>query len=228
MGTNGDYDTVDVAVIGAGIAGLSAAVYARLSDLSVRVFERHTIPGGLCTSWKRSGYTFDYCIHYFMGSGEKQGFYVIWKDLGVIDTTEFRHIDVFGRYVGSDGTILDLFTDYRRLREHLVALAPEDTGKIGEFCDAIRKAQRFLLSEFSFSLKDLSRLIRSFAALPTVFPGLNGFHLIGQWTEPGGGLPPSAKSGRDVIHMIKKEERRSYGIGSIFWEVHNKKNFLIP
>jgi len=165
MNQEAELSPVDVAVIGAGMAGLSAAVYARLSGLTVRVFERHAIPGGLCTAWRRSGYTFDYCIEWFMGSGKDQGFYDMWKELGVIDRTSFRPIDVFGRYLAEDGRVLDLHTDPRRLREHMRALAPEDEGRIVELCEAIRRARRFLLSDFSLSWSDLKRAVLSLPCL---------------------------------------------------------------
>ena len=67
MNDQADFPPVDVAVVGAGIAGLLTAVHARLAGLSVRVFEQHFLPGGLCTAWKRKGYTFDYCYEYFVG-----------------------------------------------------------------------------------------------------------------------------------------------------------------
>ena len=38
------------------------------------------------------------------------------------------------------------------------------------------------------------------------FAGVDGFYLIGQWTEPGGGLPSVARNGRDVIRTIMKAE----------------------
>lgn len=161
-----DLPAVDVAVIGAGIAGLSTAVYARLSDLSVRDFEQHTIPGGLCTSWKRKGYVFDYCIDYFMGSGPGVDFYDIWKELGVIGGREFRHMDVFGRYVGSNGQVFDLYIDHRGLKEHMLTIAPEDADRIRAFCTAIRQARSMQMTELSFSLAGLYRLMRSLPALP--------------------------------------------------------------
>ena len=98
MGKDALLEPVDVAIIGAGMAGMSAAVYARLSGLSVRVFERHFLPGGLCTAWKRRGYVFDYCIDYFLGSRKGHAFYDIWKELGIIGKTEFRHIESYGRF----------------------------------------------------------------------------------------------------------------------------------
>lgn len=175
----GELPPVDVAVIGAGMAGLSAAVYARLSGLSVRVFERHSIPGGLCTSWKRSGYVFDYCIEYLVGSSRGLDFYYMWKDLGVTDNIKFHHISSFGQYVGTDGQTFNLYTDYRKLYEHMLEIAPEDKKKIREFCRAIRKARHLQMTELDTSFRGLSRLVRSLPALPMISK-LSGSSLL-EW-----------------------------------------------
>lgn len=55
---------IRVAIIGAGVAGLSAGCYAQLNGLQSEIFELHGIPGGLCTSWERKGYLFDGSIRY--------------------------------------------------------------------------------------------------------------------------------------------------------------------
>ncbi|MCK4323768.1 MAG: NAD(P)/FAD-dependent oxidoreductase, partial [Armatimonadetes bacterium] len=52
-----------IIIIGAGIAGLSAGCYARMNGYRTTIFEMHDKPGGLCTSWKRRGYTIDGCLH---------------------------------------------------------------------------------------------------------------------------------------------------------------------
>ncbi len=57
-----------VIIIGAGVAGLSAGRYAQMYGYQSHVFEMHTLPGGLCTSWQRKGYTIDGCIHWLVGS----------------------------------------------------------------------------------------------------------------------------------------------------------------
>ena len=41
-------------------------------------------------------------------------------------------------------------------------------------------------------------------------PGLQNFHMVGQWVELGGGLPPAAQSGRNVIRAICKQDRRTF------------------
>jgi len=48
-----------VIIVGAGIAGLSAGCYSMKNGFQTTIFESHSIPGGLCTAWKRKGYTFD-------------------------------------------------------------------------------------------------------------------------------------------------------------------------
>ncbi len=41
-------------------------------------------------------------------------------------------------------------------------------------------------------------------------PGLKDFYMIGQWVEPGGGLPPAIMSGRSVTQMICKKDKRKF------------------
>jgi len=158
-------EPVDVAVIGAGVAGLAAATYARLAGLSVRVFERHFIPGGLCTSWKRKGYLFDYCMDWFMGNGEKHAAYRFWRDLGVIAALRFRPIESFGRYVGADGRAFTLYTDPDRLEEEVRSLSPADLPRMRKFCRAVRKGRSFVMGQMSFAPANLPYLLKSMPAI---------------------------------------------------------------
>ena len=41
-------------------------------------------------------------------------------------------------------------------------------------------------------------------------PGLKNFFMIGQWVEPGGGVPGVANSGRNVIRMICKQDAKAF------------------
>ena len=70
-----------IIIIGAGIAGLSAGCYGQMNGYKTRIFEMHKIPGGLCTSWKRKGYTFDGCIHWLTGSSSG-ALYRLYEELG--------------------------------------------------------------------------------------------------------------------------------------------------
>jgi phytoene dehydrogenase-like protein len=43
-----------------------------------------------------------------------------------------------------------------------------------------------------------------------MLPGLKEFYMCGQWVEPGGGLPAVAGSGRAVIRMLCKKDRKKF------------------
>jgi len=40
--------------------------------------------------------------------------------------------------------------------------------------------------------------------------GLDNFYLIGQWLTPGGGLPPSAQSGKWLFQEITKKDKKKF------------------
>jgi phytoene dehydrogenase-like protein len=47
-------------------------------------------------------------------------------------------------------------------------------------------------------------------SLPKSLPTLRDFYMIGQWSEPGGGITPCIKSGRDVARIICLEDGREW------------------
>ncbi len=70
----------DVIVLGSGVAGLTCA--SRLSKLGfkVGVFEKHHIPGGYATNFKRRGYNFDVSLNIIFQEATLQ----ISKDVDII------------------------------------------------------------------------------------------------------------------------------------------------
>lgn len=104
-----------IIIIGAGIAGLSAGCYAQMNGYKTRIFELHDKPGGLCTAWKRQGYTFDGCIQWLIGSKAGTPMHRIWQELGAAQDRRFIHDDVYQRVVGSDGRAVSIYTDLDRL-----------------------------------------------------------------------------------------------------------------
>jgi phytoene dehydrogenase-like protein len=41
-------------------------------------------------------------------------------------------------------------------------------------------------------------------------PGLDDFYMIGQWVEPGGGLPTAAMSARRMMETICKQDGKPF------------------
>lgn len=58
-GSNVRQNHPEVVVIGAGVAGLTAAALLARSGIAVQVVERHTLPGGCASFYQRDGYRFD-------------------------------------------------------------------------------------------------------------------------------------------------------------------------
>src|SRR5579863_429203 len=95
-----------VVMLGGGIAGLSAAVYALQCGYEAVVLEMGEIPGGLAMSWGRGPYTFETCLHWFVGSkpgGELNG---IWREVFDIDRLKFVNHEEFVRIETEHGDCL--------------------------------------------------------------------------------------------------------------------------
>ncbi len=107
------------------------------------IFEMHTIPGGLCTSWKRKGYTIDGCMHFLLGSNPGTGFYRIWEELGAVQGRRMVNQEEYTRFEGENGKVFSVYTDIDRLEQHMKELAPEDEKVIEETIKAARKCIRF-------------------------------------------------------------------------------------
>ena len=71
-------------IIGAGISGLTTAVYLQRSGIQTLVLEKAAGPGGVSTSWKRKGYTFEGGIHWLIGAKKEIPLHQIWLETGAL------------------------------------------------------------------------------------------------------------------------------------------------
>ncbi|QRN82600.1 NAD(P)/FAD-dependent oxidoreductase [Chloroflexota bacterium] len=134
-----------IVIIGAGVAGLSAGIYAQMNGFDTTIYEMHSLPGGLCTSWRRRGYTFDGAVRYLAGVNPKTKGYQLWEELGILKDTPIHFYEEFVAIEGRDGRTLHLYTDVDRLEKHLLVLAPQDKRTIAEFVEGIRDFTRMEL-----------------------------------------------------------------------------------
>lgn len=56
--------------------------------------------------------------------------------------------------------------------------------------------------------------------LPMQLPGLDRFIMAGQWLAPGGGLPPSAQSGKWAVQLICRAEKQPFQVAAAAELVH--------
>jgi phytoene desaturase len=128
-----------VIIIGAGLAGLAAGCYAQMNGYQAHIFEQHSLPGGVCTAWKREGYTMDGCIHWLMGSRPGSFYHQVYREVGALEGNCLMYLDHFARIMVEGGSrTLDLTADLERLEAAMKALAPEDVVAIDEIIAGAR------------------------------------------------------------------------------------------
>jgi phytoene dehydrogenase-like protein len=131
-----------VIIIGAGIAGLAAGILAQQNGFETEIFEMHDLPGGLCTAWRRKGYTFDGCIRYVYGSGKGRMMNTLMRRIGVSGEREYIQHGESIRVETEDGTSVVFYCDLDRLQAHLLAISPEDGKQIRRLIRAARSMSK--------------------------------------------------------------------------------------
>jgi len=126
-----------IAIIGAGISGLSAGIFARINGFKVTIFEMGQKAGGVCSSWDREGYYVNGSIHWLVGSAPGTDLYDLWHQLGVIEGNTFHNHSKFIEYKSLHGKNVHLYTDIHKLKKHFLEISPEDEDVISEFISAI-------------------------------------------------------------------------------------------
>ena len=48
------------------------------------------------------------------------------------------------------------------------------------------------------------------ARIKYTLPGLDNFYMVGQWVQPGGGIPSGAMTGRNVTQIICKKDNKKF------------------
>lgn len=162
--------TKSIIVIGAGIAGLSAGCYAQMNGFDSQIFELHTIPGGLCTSWRREGYLFDGAIRYLVGSGPRAKAHRMWQELGALHNRPVVNYADYLAVEDHDGRAFHFYTDVDRLEDHMLSLAANDRSTIRQFTNAVRSFADFDLPLDPTPDDALENLQMGMTMLPFVGP----------------------------------------------------------
>ena len=200
-----------VLVIGAGIAGLSAASYLQRNGFDTEIYELHDKPGGLCTAWTRKGFTFDGCIHWLMGSGRTSNLHLIWEELGAGDLKYIEWDEhVMARL--PDGDTFTLYTDPDRLKAEILRLGPED-GKFAKLFSSKIKAVAKADMPAAFDRLSLREMLSLAVAMPAVAP------IFSKWMKvPLQRLVDNLKSERlrSAFRVLFGEAMKFFPTGALF------------
>ena len=138
-------EQVDIAIVGAGMGGLTAGAYLAQSGLKVAVFDSHYVAGGCCTQFGRGSgddrYTFDIGLHYIGDCAEGGPIPKMLGEVG-IDDIEMVPMD-------QDGFDTLVFPDFRfRIpashdvyRDRLVEMFPQERKGIDRYVRFLKEVE---------------------------------------------------------------------------------------
>lgn len=129
-----------IVIIGGGVAGLTAGIYARLNGYDAVVCEAHSVAGGNLTGWERRGYTIDNCIHWLTGTNPNVKEYKDWQEVGALGEVEIIQPNTLYtcEYLGKR---LSVKRDLDDMEREWIALSLDDKKEITDLFRAVRFIQ---------------------------------------------------------------------------------------
>ncbi|WP_306369309.1 NAD(P)/FAD-dependent oxidoreductase [Nocardiopsis sp. CC223A] len=133
-----DFDAI---VIGAGNAGLTAAATLQRAGARTLLVERHNVPGGCGTSFRRGRFEFEVALHQLSGVGvEGQAFSLrgLFEKLGVADRLEFvQEHDLYRAVVPGRHDVV-LPADWDGATDALESAFPGNRDRIARFFQLLK------------------------------------------------------------------------------------------
>ena len=131
----------DFLIIGGGVAGLSAGIYAQKLGHRALICEKLPAAGGNLTGWRRGGFTIDNCVHWLTGTNPSSPLYELWEDLGALGDNLPTYRPEALYTCESEGRRLSLWRNWARVERDLLELSPEDRREIRRLSRAVRILQ---------------------------------------------------------------------------------------
>jgi phytoene dehydrogenase-like protein len=135
-----------IIIIGAGLAGLATGCFAQMNGYKTKIFEMQAKPGGVCVSWQRKGYTFDYAVHNVFGITPNSVNNHLWQELGALEGLQTYSFKEFVQVEDVDKKVFTVHTDLEALKKHMEELSPNDKKLTEEF---VKAACRFSGYDFA-------------------------------------------------------------------------------
>jgi len=133
-----------VVIVGAGMAGLTAAAYLCKENYDVLLIEKNDRTGGLVNTFKRDGFSFDGGPRAFVNSGMVKP---ILKDLGIEWETQENHISIAieDQMISIDS--MELMNMYKKMLNNLY---PEKSDDIEKIMKSILKLSEYTKILYAF------------------------------------------------------------------------------
>lgn len=134
-----------IIIIGGGVAGLTAGIYAQKAGFDSVVYEKNPVLGGQCTGWKRKGFYIDNCITWLTNGAPKFPVYKMWKEVGFLGDENgnpimARQHDAFWTSE-LNGQSYTFWADLKRAEKEMLELSPQDKKEIRRFFRAVKMCE---------------------------------------------------------------------------------------
>lgn len=125
----------DVIIIGAGLGGLICGAYLSKRGKKVLILEKHSRPGGYCSSFKRNGYSFDTSIHYIkLLKNNKSIVNNIIEDLNLSKYVTLKKLDPSDLIITPAGQFF-VYSDVKKTIDGIMNVFPDEKMNIKSFFD---------------------------------------------------------------------------------------------
>ncbi|MFQ6016030.1 MAG: phytoene desaturase family protein [Anaerolineae bacterium] len=122
-------DSYDVIVVGAGLAGLTCGALLAKDGMSVLVVDQRPVPGGVCHSYQRGGFTFDVGPHLLSGCAPGWVVHSLLTSLGVEGEAEFIPVNPLARAIFPNYEV-DIPANYQSFTELLAGRFPQEKQRL--------------------------------------------------------------------------------------------------
>ncbi|HWR98355.1 MAG TPA: FAD-dependent oxidoreductase [Candidatus Methanoperedens sp.] len=176
----------DAVVVGAGVAGLTAACFLARARRSVALLEAAAAVGGLCRTVRAGGFSWDLSLYSLRGCGPGGPFAVLLEELGIAQQLPLLHAPT-SYLVRVDGNEFPITTARDEMLDAADRLASGGADRLGRFLERI----------FAFDpVRDYGALSRLTFAETATAAGIGG-RLLTALAAPlmiSLGLPPERAS----------------------------------
>ncbi len=126
-------------IIGAGLAGLSTGCYAQMNGYESKIYEHHSVPGGVAAVWKRGEFLIDGGIHFLIGHKPGTPLYDVYSEICDIESIEIEEMTSYLSFTDKTGTkSIEFSQDIEKLERDMLELAPEDEDEIRNFIKEVK------------------------------------------------------------------------------------------
>jgi phytoene desaturase len=119
-------------VVGAGIAGLAAAIRLAVQGFEVSVFEKNQYPGGKLSHFELGGYQFDAGPSLFTQPENVEALFELAGE-PIAAYFNYQSLPIACKYFWEDGTIVNAFTNAAQFAEELATANGEDRNAVIDY-----------------------------------------------------------------------------------------------